>query len=405
MSNKKIVLYFDAFDMAAAGITHTPGFTENFLRLCADTGVTTIYWRVSNRGGFDYPSKIEPVGWQSHPSKLANDRFKNYDPLKVAIEKAHLTGLKIYAHVTMFDEGLIYSPSEYTNFAKKHPEYVLVDRQDRKCPFSDREYGSALCYTYPEVRKYRISLLHELFAYELDGLVLDFYRWRESYDPWGGITYGYNKPVVESFRQKHKEDPFQLPYDDLRWLRHKCEDVTTFLREFKDVILKEKPDFILSSFVPRTVQLCLYSGLDLSTWAKEGLMSEIGIFSRFESERNLVNSYLRTKLPVGNPPRITPYPEPLAKSFKDVPFVRVGKGELEYFRSLVGKKCLLLSNIMPQRVFLTDAGAMQLKLSNEEFFQVAQSEMDDGADGIIFDEDNLIFDYLPAIRRLTGKKY
>jgi len=404
----EIALYNDACDMANLGITHTPKFTWCFLSLIADAGFTSICWRVSNRGTFDYPSKIERFGMYSENGKslsLVNDRIKSFDPLDVACQGARDAGIKLYAHVTMFDEGCCWSPWLYTFFAQKHPEFVMVDRDGRKCPWSDREYASALCYTYPEVREYRLSLLKEILAYDIDGILLDFYRWRESYDPYGGIHYGYDKPVVERFRQKHGEDPFQLPYNDPRWLAEKCLDMTVFLREFRHLWRKEKPGLQVATFLPRNTRLCLYSQLDLKTWAEEGLVHEHVIFNRFEAERGLhlfYKNYRRVDHQGREPERINDDCTPLAEGFEEVPYHRIGAEELARFRSLVGPNCKLICNIWPGRI--TGKWPEKIKLSANQFIEVAQAEMADGADGICFDEDLDAFNYLRAIRELAGRK-
>lgn len=185
------------------------------------------------------------------------------DPLKVFTELAHEHGMKIFVSMRMIGRGLpmCRNPISWGRFVRRHPEWTKRNREGVLC--------SGLSLVFPEVRTYWIGLLREALDYGIDGVQIHLNR---------SFPYvSYEEPTVESFKEKHGEDPLKLPDDDPRWLEHMASYVTQFLREVR-ALVKEKSDrhlavtFIGGKFGTGEKVSSITRGCDVDTWAREGIV-------------------------------------------------------------------------------------------------------------------------------------
>jgi len=122
---KRVILHVDYADQIHLGYWQGELYGEkrirNLIRLAANAGITTIYWRVSAVGKVTYRSKVctildgcgilrrKPSYSSAVPPSIsytpAGIIMKQCDPLAVAIDEAHKQGINIYIYVTLFDES------------------------------------------------------------------------------------------------------------------------------------------------------------------------------------------------------------------------------------------------------------------------------------------------------------
>ena len=286
-----------------------PEGVRHMLDACKGCGWSIVHWRVFDAGRATYKSKLlKPMGkgeadsfWtpQSEadkalfakytagltPEKKAEIErkmnaldYSTFDALQAAIDYGHQIGLKIYAWASINEDDHGWGwPSEFT---KQHPEMRWVRRDGRA-------YHSQLSFAFPEVRQYKLGLIEELLAYDIDGLFLDWIRTGDvrdnpQNDPKGVADYGYEKPLVEGFEKEHGAEPRKIDPGDERWARFRAAPQTQFMRDARKLVRSKKPAAPIVTMVGHPYH---YRGhidridgnlrgllLDVKTWADEGLM-------------------------------------------------------------------------------------------------------------------------------------
>src|SRR5205823_1582714 len=106
-------------------------------------------------------------------------------------------------------------------------------------------YHSQMSFAFEEVRNYKLAILKELLAYNIDGLFLDWIRTGDvrdnpQTDKNGGADNGYEQPNIDAFKKKYNKDLHDVPNDDPNWLAVRAEPQTIFMREARK-LTKQKP--------------------------------------------------------------------------------------------------------------------------------------------------------------------
>ncbi len=243
-------------------------------------GVRRFYWRVDHWFIQRYchqrmDDREVSRGWSRFWERLAASRIQDVaDFVKVT----HDAGAQAYLYLPFLDEGLprnlLYRPrgTPYpyqSRYSAAHPEYVEVDRSRE-----ERHWG-VLCYSYAEVRRYRLEMLRDLLAVApADGLHLctRSYVLPAAY----GDQFGFNRPVVEEYRRRHGVDILHSDFDLESWRRLRGESLSRFLSEVKDLL--RPTGRRLSLAVPRGNYLGPPYGnlhLDWRKWVRDGLVDEL----------------------------------------------------------------------------------------------------------------------------------
>lgn len=155
---------------------------------CYRSGIGSLILGVKDITGFGiYQSDLVP-----HYSKYSTD-FDNSDYLQKYIRPAHERGLKIYAAVDVFAEGLIRHPHPLAP-GYKNPEWAtrmygidpagapvikpITDLSGIRTTGSIDDFGDVFVNPVREdVRDYELGIIRELAnQYEIDGVVLDRVR-------------------------------------------------------------------------------------------------------------------------------------------------------------------------------------------------------------------------------------
>lgn len=145
-------------------------------------------------------------------------------------------------------------------FAETHPEYYCKTRDGRTV--------SICSYAYPEVHDYVINGFKDVLQHGFDGISLILHR---------GIMINFEEPVIKRFKEKYPDlDPRTLPIKDDRLNGIWCEFMTKFMRKLRKETTESKGHpiiiNILTDFDPDTAK---HIGLDIESWAKEGLIDSV----------------------------------------------------------------------------------------------------------------------------------
>lgn len=185
---------------------------------------------------------------------------KGIDPLKSAVEAAHDVGLQIYGSMRMIGTHTPPAHKAPATLLDEHPEYRCVDETGVPTPH--------LSLAYPAVREKFTAVLKEMAQLGMDGVHVLFCR------SWPYVLY--EEITVRDFIDKHGRDPRTLPKDDPDWIAHQCSYVTEFIRQIRraaDEVGQQQGRRIGTAYhVRNCVANCLYRGLDVETWMKEGLV-------------------------------------------------------------------------------------------------------------------------------------
>jgi hypothetical protein len=295
--------------MLKPNIPWGPEGVKHMLDACKATGWSRVHWRVFDAGRSTYKSSLlapgstpeensfySPKGDEDQalfrkyapsmtPQRIAEIQaaflkmdYSNFDSLAFAIEYGHSIGLKIDAWATINEDD--HGWGWRSEFAKAHPQYRWVRRDGKP-------YRSQMSFSYPEVREYKLALIKELLAYDIDGLFLDWIRTGDvrdnpQTDPDGVANSGYETPNLAAFKQKHQIDAHEVPNGDERWVQTRAEPQTIFMREARKLVKSSKKDLPMTVMVGHPWH---YRGLldkidgnlrglllDIKTWANENLM-------------------------------------------------------------------------------------------------------------------------------------
>jgi uncharacterized lipoprotein YddW (UPF0748 family) len=284
---------------------------RHMLAICKAAGISQIYWRVLDAGRAMYKSRLvlpaehyefdqfyNPVSAEDkalletyhmdyqrrgHSNRTIVEMINTmdytaFDSFAAAIEVGHELGLQVYAWVTINEDDHGWgAPSA---FSRLWPEYRWVRRDGRP-------YRSQLSFAFPKVMEYKLGIIKEVLAYDLDGLFIDWLRTGDvrdnpQTDKDGVCDYGYETPSIDAFKRKHGLDPRSVANDDPRWVRCRAEPRTEFMRATRKLAQAKKKSLPVSALV---AQPWCYRGLgdkiagnlkglllDVVTWAREGLI-------------------------------------------------------------------------------------------------------------------------------------
>jgi len=275
-------------------------------------GWSKVYWRVFDGGRALYRSQLlRPQGkWDEDnfwnpktdedkalllrytPGMTTDQRtslrnrfealdYSTFDSFGAAVEYGHQIGLKIHAWATLNEDD--HGWGIQSEFSKQHPELRWRRR-------NGKFYRSQLSFAFPEVQQFKLGLLKELLAYDLDGVFFDWIRTGDvrdtpQTDADGTADNGYEEPLVVKFQREYKLPPTEVPNDDERWVRIRAEPQTEFMRAARELIRTHRRELPVSALAAHPWH---YRGeqnkiagnlrgllLDVATWAREGLIDSV----------------------------------------------------------------------------------------------------------------------------------
>ena len=269
---------------------------RTILERCKRLGWTRLYWRCFDGGRANYLSDlVEHVSigfdadsyhaWLS-PGKAMPDIFTplaGFDDLAVAVDIGHELGLEIHAWVTINEDDHAWGVS--SRFSREHPQFRWMRR-------TTMPYNSQLSFAYDEVREYKLALIDEILAYDIDGVFFDWIRTGDvrnnpQTDADGVGDFGYEPPLVEAFKQQHGLGPQKIPNGDPRWIACRAEPISTFVREACEHIKGKDERLVISAMVQHpwgyrgqpddTPYAGSLEGLfcDIARWSKQGWVDEL----------------------------------------------------------------------------------------------------------------------------------
>lgn len=263
---------FAACDMYSQYVTHAPQTPEDWLVLVENLKHTDVeifsLEQSSDMESFVEIEHDENSAFFTDMRKVLyyNMQERKKSDYEAIMNYAHEIGIKVYLGKRMgVSHGVAYpydGESYDISFARDHMEM--------RCKNRDGSFVDAVSFVYPEAQDEVIKCLLKFAAQDCDGITLIYTR---------GIPFVlFEEPVLERFGHLYPDvNPCELPLDDERVKTVHCEIMTDFMRRLRSAVdaeckrLQRRP-LAVHAYVGTSLEDNRMIGLDIETWAKEGLI-------------------------------------------------------------------------------------------------------------------------------------
>jgi uncharacterized lipoprotein YddW (UPF0748 family) len=208
---------------------------EGIIDRAAAANMNAVFVQIRGEGDAYYHSTHEP--WSKRLSGTLG-RDPGWDPLQVAIDRAHMHGMELHAYFNVFAAWtattavpMAEGPVQHALYA--HPEWLAVDASGMN---RDTEYR---WFTpgNPAVRAHIVATARELLAnYDVDGLHLDRIRT-------AGTVYSHDAVTQAAFDAAVQANP------QLTWADFMRSQVSAMVAEIYTMARDVKPHVRLSASV------------------------------------------------------------------------------------------------------------------------------------------------------------
>lgn len=270
---RPLIVNDDGFSNFFAGRYRTVADVRAQILAFREVPVGVFEWCVIAGSRANYPSRVTELigeGLTEYPrrgDKLASEALKAIADSGVNLTSAvaaacHEAGIQCYASMRMNGdysasvEGELMLKQLNSAFWWRHPEWRIRDAQGK-----DR---TRLSYAFPEVREFKLAILREVVASDVDGVNLDFMR----HPPF----LGYDEPLLREFSAKFGEDGRTAKADDPRWLQLRAATMTEFVRTVRTMLDEEGKKRGRRIGLSARVDWREYRGwgCDIEAWVKAG---------------------------------------------------------------------------------------------------------------------------------------
>jgi uncharacterized lipoprotein YddW (UPF0748 family) len=245
---------------------------ERAIREAKDLGVTDIMWQARGQCDAFYKSDLEPWGRELFAKLPGDARDPGYDPLALAVERAHAAGLRIHAWVNVYPlwKGTSPPPDPAHAF-NAHPDWRLHDAKGQ--PQALNEHYVIVNPLLPEVQDHVVKVCRDIVTrYAVDGLHLDYVRFVSDTmkDP---AAYPADERSIGLFRKATGRAGITAPEDQAAFRDFKRDQITLLVRRLKDEAVKSRPGVVLTAAVWRRPDLARDSYLqDAAAWLRAGVL-------------------------------------------------------------------------------------------------------------------------------------
>lgn len=201
-----------------------------------------------------------------------NPSWKGFDMLQAFIDSCHSRGMELHLWLPVYYVGHEDSTNYTLSVGFKKPEWLSITNKGKPMGESNPSKFYMLDPSNPEVKQF-LSETYKwiLQKYDVDGIELDYIRYWER----GAEDYGYNKALVDAFREKYGVTPEYNTnasyWND--WCKFRAEFVTDMVRNVRKIIDETRPATLLSLDVggyPDVAMNYLYQ--DYLLWLEEGMV-------------------------------------------------------------------------------------------------------------------------------------
>ena len=178
----------------------------------------------------------------------------------------HEIGLEFHAsfRVGAFANQPPHDAGFRSEFFTHNPQFRCRDRDGREI--------ARMSYAFEEVQNHMLDLYEETLGYDIDGLNLIFVR--------ALPMMLYEEPLLIGFRNAYGKNPLELDEHDPDFLAYRAGVLTEFMRRVRTRVdtVRQKQGrgrIPISAICAANERVNTFFGLDLKTWAEEGIVDII----------------------------------------------------------------------------------------------------------------------------------
>lgn len=269
-----------------------------FEYLAQTHGTKRMYWRWVGDWMENYLIRPENVRYWDFWERWVRPLYEDEKIDDLAVAAAKRNGMQIYIFDGVFEHGaqgdaggcgtFPYQAEDKLRIA--HPDWIPVDR------WGERVAAGPIEFCYPEARKALVDrYVKQVVDHGFDGI--GFYTYVENMSIRYDDEFGFNAPIVDEFKRRYGVDIRTQPFDKQAWYKLRGEYFTQFLRELHAALSAngKKLTLTLQADNPNYPQPwygtqtgkpgagMIY--LDWETWAAEGIVDELCIWTGPDKEK------------------------------------------------------------------------------------------------------------------------
>ncbi len=275
---------------------------DEVIQTVHENGFNNLVVQVRGRGDAFYNSTIVPTAEQ------LKDMLKSFDPLRYFISEAHKKNMRVHCWFNVF---MLWSspnkPKNLNHMYHKRPDWFCI-------PYSNNinrssQSNADIIFVSPGITGVQTHLYDVIIEvvehYNIDGIHLDYIRYP-------GDRFGYNAILKKKFERKHNVDPLELAvrsediiksygeegYRNLKkeWNDFRAEQITNFVGNLKNTLIKKKRSMILSAAVIPDINRAKNIFFQYwDEWIKEGYI-DLVIPMNYEVSLNIFRRNLESML-------------------------------------------------------------------------------------------------------------
>jgi len=219
------------------------GELSSYIKDLSRVGFNIIFFETINAGYSMYPSEY----------LKQNPLISGWDPLKVAVEAAHSSGIELHAWVWTFAVGnsrhnlLLGQDVGYTGpiISEKGKNWALTDKNGALR--IEMQPETWISPANPEACNFLKTIFSEIISkYEVDGLQLDYIRFpfQKKY-----TQAGFDLPTKSAFKTASGKNPTEEGIVNKIWIEWKVKTVSDFVRDISAELKKQRPGIKISAAV------------------------------------------------------------------------------------------------------------------------------------------------------------
>jgi Domain of unknown function/Glycosyl hydrolase-like 10 len=288
LNNTPVILWMEA--SANFSRLGTAGRMADVFQKVADMGVKGIVIDVKGVAGLVcYNSSIaeQLKTWNGYTQEA------NFDYLRNAITEAKKKGLKVFASMCIFTEGMNYGGIRYgkvyndPDFADMQSQVMTVSGEVRK--ITDLYSYGMINPLQPAAQDYELSLINEVVSnYDLDGFVLDYCRYYDicadfsdysltKFKEWANLASVKPTDIVQSWKTNYGAVvPDVTGPQYKKWLEFRAMSLRDFIEEARTEVKSIKPKMAFCSYSGAWYDSYYYVGVN---WASNTYDPYSGGFS------------------------------------------------------------------------------------------------------------------------------
>lgn len=235
---------------------------------CGEAGFNTVVFQVRGNGTAFYRSKLEP--W----AEQFNFQDPGFDPLQVALDRAHERGLELHAWVNVIPAWRgTKPPADPAQLYNARPEWFWYDQHGNRQALSTFYVSINPCL--PEVREYIVEVFREIVAgYDVDGLHMDYIRFPNEPPaiPQGsGLDYPRDARTLALYKEQTGLTPDE---DQQAWNQWRTDQVTQLVADIRTMMRKTRPQACLAASVGSNRAGSLAHFRDELAWVERKLIDQ-----------------------------------------------------------------------------------------------------------------------------------